>query len=70
MKYCEVAKRLKALGCEEISRKKPGSHRIWYNSDTGRLASLPDWGSEDLKIGTLHAAIRQLGLELKDFLGT
>ena len=28
---------------------------------------MPDWGSRDLKIGTLRSAIRQLGLDWQEF---
>ena len=28
---------------------------------------MPDWGSKDLKLGTLRAAVRQLGPEWKAF---
>jgi hypothetical protein len=34
---------------------------------TGQRTSLPDWGPKDLKIGTLHAAVSQLGLTWQDF---
>lgn len=36
-------------------------------SDRGRGAPVPDWGSKDLKLGTLRAAIKQLGLEWDEF---
>ena len=62
MKYHEAARKLKALGCEEIRRKTSGSHRIWLNPATNQIAPLPDWGAKDLKVGTLHAVVRQLGL--------
>jgi predicted RNA binding protein YcfA (HicA-like mRNA interferase family) len=67
MKYREVAKKLRALGCEETPRRSAGSHRTWYNPATGRMAALPDWGAKDLKIGTLRAVVRQLGVDWKDF---
>jgi hypothetical protein len=35
---------------------------------TGKIAPLPDWGTKDLKLGTLRAVIRQLGLDWQDFL--
>jgi mRNA interferase HicA len=69
MKYRDAVRRLKVLGCQEIPRHGSGSHRIWYNPAANRLVLLPDWGSKDLKIGTLRAVIRQLGLEWTDFLG-
>jgi hypothetical protein len=46
MKYQEATRRLRALGCQELPRRSPGSHRKWYNPATDRIAPLPDWGSE------------------------
>jgi predicted RNA binding protein YcfA (HicA-like mRNA interferase family) len=68
VKYREVARRLRVLGCEEIPRSRPGSPRIWYNPKTERVAPVPDWGPKDIKIGTLRAVVRQLDLGWKDFL--
>ncbi len=68
MKYREVARKLRALGCEELPRRGGGSHRKWYNPRTDRMAVIPDWGSKDLKVGTLRAAVRQLGLDWETFL--
>ncbi len=67
MKYKEAAKRLTRLGCEEISRRSGGSHRKWFNPENEQATILPDWGSKDLKLGTVRAAVRQLGIEWKDF---
>ena len=67
MKYREIAKKLKKLGCEEIPRRGGGSHRKWYNPKTNRIVPIPDWGSKDLKIGTLRQIIKQLGLNWEDF---
>lgn len=63
MKYRDVVKRLKQLGCQELPRRTGGSHRKWFNPDTGRATVLPDRGTKDLKMGTIRAAIRQLALE-------
>lgn len=68
MKYREISRKLKALGCEEIPRRGAGSHRVWRNPANDHIAPFPDWGTKDLKIGTLRAAIRQLGLDWKSFL--
>lgn len=67
MKYREVTQKLRALGCEELARRSGGSHRKWYNPATDKMASLPDWGSKDIKIGTLRAVVRQLGLDWEAF---
>ena len=68
MRYREAAKKLKGLGCEEIPRRGAGSHRVWRNPQSGKIAPLPDWGNKDLKLGTLRAVIRQLGLDWQEFL--
>ena len=67
MKYRDVELKLKALGCQEVARTGGGSHRKWRNSAIMRSTVLPDWGGRDLKIGTVRAAIRQLGLDWDAF---
>lgn len=68
MTYREAARRLRVLGCQEIPRRKSGgSHRKWHNPTNNRGTVLPDWGSKDLKLGTLRAAVRQLGLTWEEF---
>ena len=66
MKYREVAKP-ERLNRQELPRRKGGSHRKRFNLATGRATVLPDWGSRDLKLGTLHAALRQLGIDWDTF---
>lgn len=66
MRYKEIAKRLKTLGCYEMRQGK-GSHRIWVNPETNQVASVPDWGAKDLAPGTVRAIIRELGIDRKDF---
>jgi len=67
MKYREVAQKLQKLGCQEIPRRGGGSHRKWYNSANGAIVPIPDWGSKDLKTGTLRAIIKQLNLDWGNF---
>jgi mRNA interferase HicA len=43
------------------------SHRKWHNPLTGGFTSVPDWGSKDLKIGTLRQVVRQLDLDWEIF---
>ncbi|EKD09868.1 YcfA family protein [Arthrospira platensis C1] len=40
------------------------------NPNTGQASVLPDWGSRDLKIGTLRSALRQLGIDWDVFNNT
>ncbi|WP_145282570.1 type II toxin-antitoxin system HicA family toxin [Pirellulimonas nuda] len=67
MKYREAVRRLAILGCVETPRRGGGSHRKWRNPIAGRSAVLPDHGGKDLKVGTLRAAVRQLGLDWEAF---
>ena len=67
MKYREVAGTFRALGCHELPRKGGGSHRKWINPSNQRVSVVPDWGGRDLKLGTVRAAVRQLGIDWQDF---
>lgn len=70
MRYREVTKKLRALGCVEVIRKGGGSHRRWYNPEQQPtvIVSVPDWGSKDLKTGTLRAAVKDLGFDWDEFM--
>jgi mRNA interferase HicA len=70
MRYREVVRKLQMLGCQELPRRGGGSHRKWLNPNTQQITVLPDWGSRDLKLGTLRAAIRQLGIDWEIFNNT
>ncbi|MGH8589460.1 MAG: type II toxin-antitoxin system HicA family toxin [Gammaproteobacteria bacterium] len=67
MKYRDVTQKPRALGCQELPRRSGGSHRKWFNPGTQQVTSLPDWSGRDLKLGTVRAAVRQLGFEWRDF---
>ena len=67
MRYREVARKLTALGCQELPRRGAGSHRKWFNPDSQRVAVLRDWGGRDLKVGTVRSVARQLGIDWGDF---
>lgn len=67
MTYRDVARKLTTLGCRELPRKGGGSHRKWLNPSNQQVTVIPDWGGRDLKLGTVRAAVRQLGLDRRDF---
>ena len=67
MRYREVARKLSTLGCREVPRTGDGSPRKWHNPATGSSTVLPDWGGDDLKLGTIRGALRQLGLSWDEF---
>jgi mRNA interferase HicA len=67
MTYRDVARKLKALGCQELPRRGGGSHRKWYNPNTDQVTVVPDWGGRDLKLGTIRVMVRQLRMDWRDF---
>jgi mRNA interferase HicA len=67
MRYRELEEKLRKLGCEEVQRRGGGSHRRWRNPVTGKSTPVPDWGSKDIRPGTLRGIIRQLGLDWDEF---
>lgn len=67
MRYRDAARKLAALGCHELPRRGTGSHRKWLNPRNQQLTVLPDWGAKDLRLGTVRAAVRQLGIDWRAF---
>jgi predicted RNA binding protein YcfA (HicA-like mRNA interferase family) len=63
VKYRDVARKLARLGCVEIPRRGDGSHRKWNNPAAGKATVVPDTQSKDLKVGTVRAVVRQLGID-------
>ena len=68
MTYRELAKKLESFGCRESPRRRGrGSHRKWVNEATGGITTVPDWGRRDLKLGTIRAVVRNLGIDWDEF---
>ncbi len=67
MKYREVVRKLTILGCQERKRRGGGSHRKWFNPYSHGATVIPDWGGQDLKLGTIRTAVRRLGIDWQDF---
>ncbi|MBE7530164.1 MAG: type II toxin-antitoxin system HicA family toxin [Chloroflexi bacterium] len=54
------------MGCEYV-RPGAGSHQIWWNPTLDRYTTIPDWGSKDIKPGTLRQILRDLGISRQEF---
>jgi mRNA interferase HicA len=67
MKYREISRKLRTLGCEEIPRRGGGSHRKWINRGSGKGTIIPDHGAKDLKNNLVKGVVKQLGLDWKKF---
>jgi predicted RNA binding protein YcfA (HicA-like mRNA interferase family) len=66
MRYRELSKRLRKLGCVP-ERQAKGSHYFWFNPENGKSATIPDWGGKDLRPGTVRAILRQLDISREAF---
>jgi predicted RNA binding protein YcfA (HicA-like mRNA interferase family) len=66
MKYREITKRLRKLGCE-FDRQASGSHEVWWNPATNKFTIIPNHGGRDLPSGTLRAILRQLEISPAEF---
>ena len=64
MKYHEVIARLKKLGFR-LYRQGRGSHELWVRDSDGKVVPVPH--KKEIKIGTLRAIIREIGLKPEEF---
>ena len=60
MKYSELIKELKKIGCE--IRRHGSSHDLWYSPVTGKTFPVGRHKTEDVPIGTLKSIKRDAGL--------
>ena len=67
MRYRELVKKLRRLGCEFV-RPAGGSHEIWQNPRTGGVTVIPHH-SREIARKTLSKILRELGLKPKDLHG-
>ncbi|MCY3657291.1 MAG: type II toxin-antitoxin system HicA family toxin [Chloroflexota bacterium] len=66
MRYRELTRKLRALGCE-FDRQSRGSHEIWRNPSNGARTTIPNWGGRDLRTGTVRGILRDLRLDRRVF---
>jgi predicted RNA binding protein YcfA (HicA-like mRNA interferase family) len=62
MKYREVARKLRALGCEEAVQRGSGSHQKWRNLASDKGTVVPDWGNADLRSARSEPLFASLAL--------
>ena len=66
MTYRELMRELRRLGCH-FDRRGRGDHEILMNAHTIARTTIPNWGSRDLKVGTVAAILRDLGISREEF---
>lgn len=59
---------MRQLGCA-FDRRGKGDHEIWVNTSTNATTTIPNWGSKDLKVGTIAGILRDLGISREEFEG-
>jgi predicted RNA binding protein YcfA (HicA-like mRNA interferase family) len=62
MKYSELERRLKSLGC--WWREDGGNHPIWFSPITGNKFPMSYHKSEEVKKGTLKNILNLAGVKL------
>ena len=65
MKYSELHKLLRKLGCYPIPHKQMGGHPLWYSPKTDRFFPTSNHESQEVKPGTLKNILRDSGMNLK-----
>ena len=66
MNYRDLTRKLRRLDCE-FDRRAKGDHEIWINGATQSRTTIPDWGSRDLRAGTIARILRDLGISRVQF---
>ena len=66
MTYRELTRKLRRLGCE-FERRAKGDHEIWINTSGHARTTIPNWGSRDLRAGTIGGILRDLGISREEF---
>jgi predicted RNA binding protein YcfA (HicA-like mRNA interferase family) len=62
--HAELSRKLRGLGCV-LKRQGKGSHEIWHNPAVNRSTVIPGHPG-DIPAGTLHAILKQLGIQRAD----
>ncbi len=66
MKYAELARKLKRLGCYP-TRFGAGSHEIWRNPETQTQTPIPYHRTKDIGPGLIARILRELRVAKEDF---
>jgi predicted RNA binding protein YcfA (HicA-like mRNA interferase family) len=64
MKYRELHKKLRAIGCYPIGHKQISGHPAWFSPITGKFFPTSHHETADVKPGTLKNILKDSGLTL------
>lgn len=63
MKYNELHRKLRKIGCYETGRFQSG-HPVWFSPITNKEFTTSHHGSEEVAKGTLKSIVKSSGLKL------
>ena len=49
-------------------RSGKGSHKLWVRDEDGKVIPVPKRKGKEIKKGTLRAIIREIGIDLEEFM--
>jgi predicted RNA binding protein YcfA (HicA-like mRNA interferase family) len=67
LSYPEITRRLRLLGFR-FYRQGKGSHELWVRDEDGRVAPVPHYHGKNVRKGTVRAIIREIGVEVQEFM--
>jgi predicted RNA binding protein YcfA (HicA-like mRNA interferase family) len=67
LRYHEVEKRLRHFGFR-LYRQGRGSHELWVRDSDGVVVPVPRHEGKTIRLGTLRAIIREIGVSVKEFM--
>ncbi|MBO4570436.1 MAG: type II toxin-antitoxin system HicA family toxin [Bacteroidales bacterium] len=62
MKYSELIRRLKKIGCYDTGEQANGQP-LWHSPKTGRTFRLSNHGAQEVPPGTLNQIMKDAGLK-------
>lgn len=68
MRYRQLVKRLRELGCKYL-RDAAGAHEVWWNPATGDTTIIARHEGKEIPTGTFYAILSDLGISYQEFQG-
>jgi len=67
LSYREITRRLTRLGFR-FYRQGKGSHELWVRDTDGKVIPLPHYKGKKIRKGTVRAIIREIGVNVEEFI--
>jgi predicted RNA binding protein YcfA (HicA-like mRNA interferase family) len=67
LQYLELISKLKKLGFR-FYRQGKGSHELWVRDRDGKAVPIPRHENKPIRKGTIRAIIREIGVNLEEFM--